>query len=172
MSSVGQVTGNERFTRQGRQPGQFVGGDSGDVRNFLSAATGGGFQNTGPGAGRRGNAETNTGQTQRVTSPHRLQIAFDTAVAAAGRPPAPAASRAQQSLTRQFNNRLPVAVTVVGRTAILRGVVATDQQRDLAARVALLEAGISAVQNEIAVAERLAPPVSAGDEELAAPAAP
>jgi hypothetical protein len=44
-----------------------------------------------------------------------------------------------------------VEVVAVGRTAVLRGTVANAQQRDLLARLALLEPGVSAVQNELVV---------------------
>ena len=45
-----------------------------------------------------------------------------------------------------------VQVEIQGRTAILRGVVATEHDRDLAARVVRLEATIEQVENKIDVA--------------------
>jgi hypothetical protein len=46
----------------------------------------------------------------------------------------------------------PITVAIQGETATLRGVVATQHDRDLAARVLLLEPRISAVVNELVVA--------------------
>ena len=47
QSGAGEVSGGERFVRDSRQPGQFVGADSGDATNFFSQLGGGGF----PGGG-------------------------------------------------------------------------------------------------------------------------
>jgi len=47
----------------------------------------------------------------------------------------------------------PVTVEMQGQTAVLRGVVATGHDRDLAARLALLEPGVSQIQNELQVQE-------------------
>lgn len=62
----------------------------------------------------------------------------------------------------KFEARLPnfpglekirgVEVKLNGRTAILQGTVATDRERDLIARLAMLEPGIYAVENELEVA--------------------
>ena len=46
----------------------------------------------------------------------------------------------------------PGQVEIQGRTAILRGVVATEHDRDLAERVVRLEAAIDRVQNQLVVA--------------------
>ena len=46
----------------------------------------------------------------------------------------------------------PVKVTMEQETAILRGTVARERDRDLIARLALLEPGISNVRNELIVA--------------------
>jgi osmotically-inducible protein OsmY len=46
----------------------------------------------------------------------------------------------------------PVTVTMQDRTAILRGVVPTDHARTIAERLAMLEPGVSSVQNELTVA--------------------
>jgi osmotically-inducible protein OsmY len=47
------------------------------------------------------------------------------------------------------NGLRPIEVTLQGRTAVLRGGVATPHNRDLAARLALLEPGVDQVQNEL-----------------------
>ncbi len=57
----------------------------------------------------------------------------------------------RQGRAIQIQTRGPVQVSLQGRTAILRGVVATEHDRAVAARVALLEPGVSQVQNELLV---------------------
>ncbi len=57
----------------------------------------------------------------------------------------------------RIESRGPVQVTLEGQTAILRGVVATEHDREVAGSVALLEPGVSLVRNEL----RVAAPVSA-----------
>jgi len=49
-------------------------------------------------------------------------------------------------------------VQVEGQTAVLRGIVATEHERDLAGQVAMLEPRVSHVQNELEVASDLIPP--------------
>lgn len=65
----------------------------------------------------------------------------------------------RQGRAIQIQTRGPVQVSLQGRTAILRGVVATEHDRAVAARVALLEPGVSQVQNELQVGSA---PVSGG----------
>ncbi len=48
----------------------------------------------------------------------------------------------------------PAQVVMQGRTAVLRGVVATEHDRDLAERVVRLEANVDQVQNNLTVAGR------------------
>jgi hypothetical protein len=45
-----------------------------------------------------------------------------------------------------------VNVQIEGKTAVLKGTVASDHDRDLAAKVAMLEPGVSQVKNELQVA--------------------
>ena len=56
------------------------------------------------------------------------------------------------NLSRVIQAVVPVEVTILNRTATLRGVVATAADRDLTVRLVLLEAGISRVKNELTVA--------------------
>ena len=51
----------------------------------------------------------------------------------------------------------PVQVEMQGRTAILRGMAATEHDRDLAERVVRLEATVDQVQNQIAVVGQALP---------------
>jgi hypothetical protein len=65
----------------------------------------------------------------------------------------------------------PGQVEVQGRTAILRGVVATQHDRDLAERVIRLEAGIEQVQNQLVVASDSASPTKSPAASSETPAA-
>ncbi|MCO6454604.1 MAG: BON domain-containing protein [Pirellulaceae bacterium] len=67
-------------------------------------------------------------------------------------------SRFQTRLTNLPGVRLtgPIEVVMDGQTAVLRGTVASENDRDLIARLATLEPGISEVRNELTVV----PPVS------------
>lgn len=63
-------------------------------------------------------------------------------------------SRLEQRFTRipGLQTIGPIQVEMVGRTAILRGTVASQADRELAANLARLEPEVSAVQNELVVA--------------------
>jgi len=58
--------------------------------------------------------------------------------------------------------RSPSQVELQGRTAILRGVVATEHDRDLAERVVRLEPSVDQVQNQLVVASNSTNPVKSG----------
>ena len=78
------------------------------------------------------------------------------------------------AVSAQLTKRLPripglesvsgLDVKMVGKTAVIQGVVASQRQRSLISRLAVLEPGISDVQNELTVdpelAERRAPPAT------------
>jgi hypothetical protein len=156
--TVGQLSGSERFMRGNRQAGQFVGSDTGDVRNFMSAMTG-----LGQGL-QRGNqrGRNDQGQPDNEDDRDQRRARLRTVLRAGFDAPANPVltANAREASTRRLDRlagegRLqvtsPLSVTMEGRTAVLRGAVATDQQRALIERLMLLEAGIEAVQNELAV---------------------
>lgn len=76
-------------------------------------------------------------------------------------------SRLVERLTTspRIRSRSPMEVVVQEQTAILRGAVATDHDRRLAERLAMLEPGIRRVQNELT----LAPSAEAPDLPAATP---
>ena len=63
--------------------------------------------------------------------------------------------RVQNRLARipRLRENGPLTVEMDGRIAVLQGEVASEDARDLVARVVLLEPGISDVQNELRVAK-------------------
>ncbi|MBN8627063.1 MAG: BON domain-containing protein [Planctomycetes bacterium] len=167
-TTAGQVTGNERFVRGARQPGQFVGSDAGDSNNFFSQLSSYASQQQ-----RRGNNDNSNpnrqsgmsgGNSRRVQPRVEQSIAFDFA------PPKPelvdAALQSRFKLSPRFAKLGAIEVTMVGRTAVLSGVVATEHDRALAAQLASLEAGVSEVRNDLTIAAgpaapAVVPPVAA-----------
>jgi osmotically-inducible protein OsmY len=164
FAGMGLADATQGFTVGGRREG-LVGGN--DVQTFMGGlASGmamGGLQGGGRGGfqqgrGGRGNQQQNNqgrnngrgGRQQRqvrtvidvgFSMPPRNQSAIATTVA----------QRLAQS--RGVEARSPVTVTMSGRVAVLSGVVPTDHARNLAEQLALLEPGVSRVQNDLTIAE-------------------
>ena len=150
------------------QPGQLIGGTgegSGALRGLADAATQTGRGAAGAAgrqAGRGGinnlfNAMNNFGmynsrfnRRQQLRVPIRLGFAHTALL-----PPSPeVALRVQNRLARipQLRDSGPLAVEMDGRVAVLRGEVVSQHERELVARLVLLEPGISDVRNELQVA--------------------
>ena len=160
-TGVGSLQGNERFVRENRDPGQFVGSDASDTTNAYGIEQGTGVQNN-----RRTNGSENTKRWQqeqqrqaqtgragsRAQKPFRttLKVGFDYSPIAAS----DISVKLQQRLTKSTALELqqPVTVIVQQRTAILRGVVPNQRARDLAVMYARLEPGISQVVDELTLA--------------------
>jgi hypothetical protein len=160
QDNAGQVTGNERFVRQARQPGQFVGSDSRDTNNILSQLATASVLNAG-----RPQADNNTdvNRTTNSAANSRYMVRVKTDISSI----APITSSTKTSavladrLTRstRIGHQGPIQVRLEGATAVLTGYVTTVHDRALAERVALLEPGVAAVRNELLVT---IPPVPAG----------
>lgn len=177
QQDAGQVTGSERFLRENRQPGQFVGSDSGDANNFFSQlgsqAFGQGLNNLAANANRNQNSRGQSGRSQRQPFRTKLRIGFDYKKVA----PTKLTAKLDQRLSKAIMDRRlgEIEVAVVGRTAVLTGAVPSAADRALAERLVSLEAGISAVQNDLAVVPL--PPAPDGADlpappEVDAPPAP
>jgi len=98
-----------------------------------------------------GNAMMNSIFNQR----QQLRMTLTLGFTLAARPSATDVGRKVQTrLTRipQLRGNGPLTVEMDGRVAGLQGEVATEDARDLIARVVLLEPGISDVRNELQVA--------------------
>lgn len=156
-ASVGELTGTERFLRSNRTRADFVGSDLIDRPGFIGSVQGNArgiirsaITNLRPLVNEQINRlppEPITRQA-RPYAP-RYQVGFDY--------PLPASAEVEATLAQQLlripgMERLgPIEVSVVGQTAILRGAVASDHQRDVAEQLVLLEPGIREVQNELYV---------------------
>jgi hypothetical protein len=158
QQGAGAVSGDERFLRENRQPGAFVGADTADAINLRSQAAGanaqqglrnlqGLFQQLGRGNEFNGQGNGQQGSRTQIRVPLRL-----------GFQPRPVAA---PQFTAKFEARLtklpglqtpePIQVVMQGRTAILRGKVASESDRALAEGLARLEPEVLDVQNELVV---------------------
>ncbi|MCS7238701.1 MAG: BON domain-containing protein [Thermoguttaceae bacterium] len=161
---------SQQQTRQmqaGRQQGQFVGADTGDVRNILGFVTN---PNQAVQAWRQGLTSLRSAFGQQPNQPSQPgsfggrgttrsgRIAEVPAVVEAGfqyEPPAPP-SVASTLQTRLEKAGLPgvgssVQVAVEGDVVVLRGSVSSSHQRLLAENLARLEPGVRQVRNELVV---------------------
>lgn len=158
----GGINSGARFMRQNRT-GQFVGSDAADVNAALGALGG---------ANQRGlNALTQqlrgNNRQQRSAQPNqganfsgrRQQPVFRfTREADFTNQPVKTAALSERLTQRVMKSQAiqaesPVQVVIRGRTAILRGSVASDRARDLAARLVLLEPGVDDVDNQLTVSD-------------------
>ena len=162
----GGVSGNERYVRGNRQ-NQFVGAGSEDARAVGVADMGGaaGGQQFGSLLGGRGGSNllgqlmqgsqfNQPGRTQggRTGTPQiRIPISL-------GFTPKPMAT---SKITAQLQTRLgklpalttvgPIEVAVEGEAVVLRGTVASEGDRQLAAELLMLEPEVTLVKNELKV---------------------
>jgi len=161
-------------TRQQTQ-GAFVGADAADTGNFLSRQTTTGANSATGRAGASGMSglsqlqslfsqnQQNNGQNQTQSMP-QIRIALRLGF----RPQAISTTRMQTFQTRL--TRLPGMrfvgspdVVMEGRTAVLRGKVASEEDRELAEALAKMEPDVLSVRNELEVVES-----SPSDETLPA----
>lgn len=166
-NTVGQIQGSERFLRENRDAGQMVGGDVQGIGN-LRGQTDGGSQNTSGMFGGQNSYGSrsmlsnmmNSGmfgssrqQRQQLRVP--LRIGPNSFPFASTTPPVTTGPnlRVQNRLARlpQLKDRGSVEVEMEGQVAVLRGAVTSQHERDLVARLVLLEPGIEDVRNELQV---------------------
>lgn len=180
-----QVTGSAdssaRYIRNNRE-GQFVGAGNEDARAVGVAQAGGTSGNRNNASqfaslfsGQNGNllgqfmqGQSNQGNQRQRSSANQLRIpirmdAFDVKPIATSR------------FTGQFQKRLgklpalttvgPIEVLLEGETVVLRGVVASEGDRQLAQQLAMLEPEVFQVKNEL----KIQAPAGSGGEALPAP---
>ena len=162
---VGAQTGNERFTRGGRAAGQFVGADGADTANMIGIMAGAqnaalqglsrSLSNLNPNQGKQ---EGNTRAKKTVRAVRSVEFEYRVPAAAVLNTTLGTRLTRSKSVAAQGN----VVVAMEGRTAVLTGVVANEHARDLAARLCLLEPGVSKVENRLTIPEELAPATVVG----------
>ncbi len=183
--SAGQVDASDRFLRTNRRTGDFVGSDAQETRSFVGSVGAG--SGGGSGAGSRGNQGLR-GRGGRSSTANRssgrgrgrqaeeirtaVRVGFTTRPAISRSVALRLASRMERSAW--IENRSPIEVAIVSGTATLRGVVASEHDRALAERLALLEAGVWTVKNELVVAPaaRSRPDSTAPAPQRPSPAVP
>lgn len=153
----GQITGAERFVRGARQATDFIGTDSGDRRGFVGMRQ---ARNRAiladPANGLRPRPEQNLNPAAPMNEngpatmyPPRYTLATNLS--------GPEPSAVEASLQRHLRElpgvrwTSPLEVTVDGRTAILRGAVASERDRELAEALVQFEPGISEIQNDLEI---------------------
>ena len=172
-NTAGQIQGSERFLRENREAGQMVGGDVQGVGNLrgqtddAGQGTSGMFGSQSSFSSRSqlsnlfnsGMLGSSRQQRQQLRVPLRIgpnSFPFSSAT------PAVASGtnlRVQNRLARlpQLKDRGSLKVDMEGQVAILRGEVGSQHERDLVARLVLLEPGIADVRNELQVGPAAAP---------------
>lgn len=187
-ADAGRIQGNERFLRSNRRRGDFVGSDRFERRGFVGSQQGSANGPVLPSVvgvrpGRDRSAQINRPLTVPPRSkPYhpRLTIGFDSPIATGILP----GSQLLLELENPdfFSSSNQFEVSVEGRTAILRGVVADERERDLVELLVSFEPGISAVRNLLTTPDPMparpspqpvaAPPELAPPRDAATPAPP
>lgn len=145
------------------QPGEFVGADVQDVRDTM-ARTG---AQRGTGQGRSGLSAFDSspfgralqalsgglgssyGARRTTEIRARMRTAFTVPRTAPGQVGSKLAQRLEKSSWIETHS--PMEVKIEGGTAVLRGVVATEHDRAIAGRMAMLEPGVRQVDNQLEV---------------------
>ncbi|MFZ5831549.1 MAG: BON domain-containing protein [Planctomycetota bacterium] len=170
QSSVGQLDSSSRFLRQNRDAGSFVGADTQEVATYVL-----GGQQTSMMRSTATNLPRSTARTSRTSSRSTaarrnsrskvpelrtaLRVAFDYPIVPSAQINSVVDRRVQSALGPQ---RLRLTATSFGPdgTLTLRGTVATEHDRDLAERLALLEPGVRKVDNQLQVASAATTPAA------------
>jgi hypothetical protein len=169
LGSVGQTDSSDRFLRQNRDAGDFVGGNADSMDGFVGAVQSGanarsGQTGIGQGGG-RGNSFTGSRSSNTNTIRATLNVAFPVRTRSTATQAISLAGRMNRSSWIQ--NETPISVSIDNGVATLGGIVATDHDRVLAGRLARLEVGVRGVDNRLAVLSD--PPVNPIQEETTLP---
>ncbi len=159
VEEVGMITGSERFLRGNRGRASFVGADQNEDQSFVGSLQ---ASNSGTIVSSTAGIEAPPDQSRQINRPLtpakagqlqlpkiKLQIG-DLSNSSAGALERSTTARVQQAV--DLISPSSIAVSVTGRTAILRGVVGSDEERKLAEIVVSFEPGISNVQNLLQLA--------------------
>ncbi len=158
LEDVGQITGSERFLRENRGRASFVGADRSEGQSFVGseqARTSGVIVSST--AGINPPPDRSNQINRPLPQPRRGQMYLPKIRLELGDQTSGTARVAVDSVTArvqksaQLASQYRIAVSVEGRTAILRGAVASENEKALAATLALFEPGISRVENQLSV---------------------
>jgi osmotically-inducible protein OsmY len=178
QEGLGMIPSDARFLRENRDPGQIVGGtavgvgalrdqtgqtgQAGQMQGFQRTQTGfnmGGFNARGFNQfgsfgqmGQLGRMFGGAMNTRGARTRENLRTSVELGFQAPAAPtPSAVSSRVQTRIARipKIQEMGSINVQMEGQTAVLQGQVASAQDRDLVARMLLLEPGISDVRNEL-----------------------
>ena len=158
MEEVGQITGSERFLRENRGRASFVGADRSEDQSFVGseqARTSGVIVSSTAGINPPPDRSSQINRPlpqPRSGQMYLPKIRLDLGDQASWRATVPVDSvTARVQKSAQLASQYRIAVSVEERTAILRGAVATENEKALAATLVLFEPGISRVVNQLSV---------------------
>jgi len=172
----GTITGSERYVRGARQATDFVGTDAGDRRRFVGSRQSRSRRTPLPAITSLARPEPNVNQAAPRSETNSKTGLYPPRLTLAPELTAPRPEAVQSALEKHLSRSpgirwtVPVEVSVEGRTAILRGAVATARDRELAEALVQFEPGISDVQNDLQVTSAPsipAPPAERGSREQA-----
>ncbi len=151
---VGIITGAERFLRNNRDRASFVGADQREAQNFVGSQQ---ARTTGTIVSSTAGIEPPRNQSSQINRPLSIpragQMYLPKIVLDVGdvvKDPDVSSDNSVSARVQQAADLVApaaISVSVVGRTAILSGVVRSDEERRLAETLASFEPGISSVRN-------------------------
>ena len=152
MNAVGAVDSSRRFVRGQRRAGEVVGVNTAATRSFV------GKEQASPGGvvassvtGLREQRSRSVNQPRRISKkgryPERLKIGFNTPTLQKGTEMA--VSPKLMSIMAQRG--IQIEVSAATHSAILRGVVPSEHDREIAELLVLFEPGIEKVENELTI---------------------
>lgn len=155
IQDSGSLTGTERFLRGNRRATDFIGTDMGDDRRFVGVTQARQIQTPPAAASVREavlpevNRQANEGNSAQRPYPPQLVLDPDLS--------GPTTTTVVSAVERHLSQlpirwAQPLEVSLVGRTAVLRGAVASERDRELAEALVRFEPGISDVQNDLRIA--------------------
>jgi osmotically-inducible protein OsmY len=156
---VGVLTGSERFWRENRRPGEFVGASSQETSQFIGAQSSA-TEIVAPAAEDLPAKQTPdasqvnlpaAGMAARAQRPYEPRLVVGFEVPAQPAPQFNAALVARLKALPGLHPANRIEVSVAAGTATLRGEVASERDRALVEQLLLFEPGISAVRNALTV---------------------
>jgi osmotically-inducible protein OsmY len=156
---VGVLTGSERFWRENRRPGEFVGASSQETSQFIGAQSSA-TEIVAPAAEDLPAKQTPdasqvnlpaAGMAARAQRPYEPRLVVGFEVPSQPAPQFNAAVLARLKALPGLHPANRIEVSVAAGTATLRGEVASERDRALVEQLLLFEPGISAVRNALTV---------------------
>ena len=172
-NGVGVLSGSERFLRENRRPGEFVGADAKEAAQFVGAQSGASETVAPATADLPAKAALNANQVNfpaagaapRAQRPYdpRLVVGFEVPTQPSLQVSAAVAARLKALPGLHPANR--IEVSLAAGIATVRGEVASERDRALVGQLLLFEPGISGVENALRVKPPAASPAESRPAE-------